>query len=266
MKGEGFLALFMEPSGMFTPILAFLGLQSDQCLLLTLSHFDKSEFYESVQGICIVTIQTQSNPRPLTSNRILSMQPLSFQGNLTSFETVARRKDPMRKIAEAIGLAAIIFQLWITRDALYGPNPLPATIPTHFGLDGQPNGWGSSSMLFLLPVISLGTYLLMTVVGLFPVKMNLPVKITEENRPRLQAIARTMVAWIKVEMVSLFAWIQWSIIQAARSPERGFAALPVPAAVGVILATVLCFIVAMQRAAPARPNAQFKGPGFGGSE
>ena len=38
---------------------------------------------------------------------------------------------------------------------------LPDTIPIHFDIHGEANGWGSKWTIFLLPAISLGTYLLL---------------------------------------------------------------------------------------------------------
>jgi uncharacterized membrane protein len=172
----------------------------------------------------------------------------------------------MRKIAEVISLIAVAFQFWITYDALYGSNRLPPVIPVHFGIDGQPNRSGSPAGLFLLPAITLASYLLMTVAALFPVKMNLPITITDENLPRLQALSRSMLAWIKVEMVSLFVWIQWAFIQAARRPQHGFFIIPVPLIMAVALATVACFILAIMRAGRARPEPHFQGPDSRGTE
>jgi len=37
---------------------------------------------------------------------------------------------------------------------------LPDRIAIHFGFDGTPNGWGSKWMIFLLPAVNIGAYLL----------------------------------------------------------------------------------------------------------
>ena len=47
----------------------------------------------------------------------------------------------MRKTLEAVGLGALAVLFWDTYRALYGPDPLPDRIPTHFDIAGQPNGW-----------------------------------------------------------------------------------------------------------------------------
>lgn len=160
----------------------------------------------------------------------------------------------MRRSLEAIGLCALAWMAAITAQALYGPNRLPARIPTHFNLAGQPNGWSSPAMLLMLPGIAFAVYLLMSLVARWPQAFNYPVRVTPVNRARLEALALGMIAWLKVELACLFAWIQWASIHAARDPHRGFPAAAMPAALVAIFATIGWHITAMLRAAPARPR------------
>jgi len=39
-------------------------------------------------------------------------------------------------------------------------NALPATIPIHFGIDGEPNGWAGKWGIFIIPVMAVFIYLL----------------------------------------------------------------------------------------------------------
>ena len=122
----------------------------------------------------------------------------------------------MRKTFEAIALGALVFLFWISYQALYGSAQLPKRIPTHFNLAGQPDGWGSSSSLMLLPVAAAGLYLLLTLGALLPVSFKAPIRMTEENRSCLEALSHQMLAWLKMCLVCLFAWIQWSILDGVR--------------------------------------------------
>jgi uncharacterized membrane protein len=157
----------------------------------------------------------------------------------------------MRKNLEATGLAALALLVWITYSALYGSNPLPGRIPTHFDLAGNPNGWGSPTTLLLLPAVAATMYLAMTILVRFPSAFSYPVTVTAENRPRLQKLTISMVAWLKVELVCLFAWIQWSIVAAARHGHSGLSLALIPVSILVILGTVVWFIVALLRAGQA---------------
>jgi len=154
----------------------------------------------------------------------------------------------MRKTLEAICLVAMAALFWVTFCAVYGHDALPDRIPTHFDLAGKPNGWGSPSSLLLLPVLALVLYLGMTLVSRFPSTFNYPVRVTAENRPRLQALSLEMIAWLKVELVCLFTWIQWSIVESVRQGQGGLPVLVVPGSLVVVLGTVVWHIVAMNRA------------------
>jgi uncharacterized membrane protein len=161
-------------------------------------------------------------------------------------------ENSMRKSLEAISLAALAFIFWITWQALYGAEQLPARIAVHFDMAGNPNGWDSPSSLPELPIVAVAIYLLMTLVARFPSAFKYPVEVTEENRPRLEALNLDLIAWMKMEMVCLFAWIQWVIIEMARRGrgDPSFLALLLVFLVA-LFGTIIWFTMAMRRAAQA---------------
>ena len=145
----------------------------------------------------------------------------------------------MRKTLEVVGLGLLASLYWITYAALNGPEKLPDRIPTHFDISGQPNGWGSSELLWLLPMIGTCLYLLMTALGAMRFRrVNLPVTVTEHNLPFIQEKTGLMVTWIKVEVLCLFLYIQWSIIRAVRIGTLQLSPLMIPVFLAVIFATV----------------------------
>ncbi len=160
----------------------------------------------------------------------------------------------MRKSLEAISLGALAVMVWITWQALHGAEQLPARIAIHFDAAGNPNGWGEHSMLPLLPAVAVALYLLMTTAARFPSAFNYPVRVTAENRPCLQALALDMIAWIKMEMVCLFAWIQWSTIEVARRGHGGLSPALLPVSLVAVFGTIGWFIAAMRRAARAKSD------------
>lgn len=155
----------------------------------------------------------------------------------------------MRRTLEAVSLAGLAVLFWVTYHALHGPDRLPARIPTHFDIAGNPNGWGSPSSLLLLPVVALALYLGMTVVSQFPSAFNYPMRVTAENRPRLEALTLRMIAWLKTEMICLFAWIQWAIVASARQGRMSISLAEIPLFILAVFATIGWHIVATFRAA-----------------
>jgi uncharacterized membrane protein len=154
----------------------------------------------------------------------------------------------MRKLLEAVSLFALLTMGWTTWQAFHGRVPLPKKIPTHFDAAGQPNGWGSPTMLLLLPCVAVLLYLTITLVSQFPSALNYPVRVTAQNRERLQQIALGMMAWIKAELCCLFAAIQYATIEAARRRQNGLPPALMPLALLVVFGTIGAHILAMRRA------------------
>lgn len=170
---------------------------------------------------------------------------------MQDFDTVAAEKVPMRKSLEAISMMVLVWTGWITWQALHGAEQLPARIAIHFDVAGNPNGWGKPSMLPLFPAVAVANYLLLSLAMRFPSTFNYPVAVTAENRPRLEALALDMIAWLKMEIVCLFAWIQWTIIEMARRGRGDLSSALLAVSIGAIFATIAWFFMAMRRAGRA---------------
>lgn len=154
----------------------------------------------------------------------------------------------MRRILEAFGLAAMAWLVYLAVGAFYGPARLPARIPTHFGVNGRPDAWGPATSLLILPGVAIALYLLMTIVARHPSAFNFPVRVTPMNRPRLEALAVDMIAWLKAELAWLFAGLEWFALRAARHPGTGTSGAPMPVALVCIFATIAWYVAAMFRA------------------
>jgi uncharacterized membrane protein len=158
----------------------------------------------------------------------------------------------------SITLAALAAVWAVTARAIYGAPPLPARIPTHFDAAGNINGWGDVQSLWLLPIVATCVTVLLTVISFFPQTFNYPVSVTPENRPRLEAITLSMLAWLEAELACQFLWIQWVTIRSARSGRSELSPLLIVLAIALIFVTVAAHIVATVRA--ARSNAQAETP------
>jgi hypothetical protein len=160
---------------------------------------------------------------------------------------------PMRKSAEILGLFGLGLLMWQTWSALWGPDRLPERVPTHFDAAGNANAWGSPWGMILLPVIAFGVYLLMSVVARFPQSFNYPVRKTPENLPRLQDVTLNMLAWVKAQIACLFAVLQWTFVQSARSGDGRLFPKIVPVFLVLIFGTVGAHMIALVRAGRSRP-------------
>ena len=155
----------------------------------------------------------------------------------------------MRRILENLSILALLALVAITVTALYGANPVPARIPMHFDVTGHPNGWGPSRSLWGLVFGGLVMYAVLTLVSRYPSAFNYPVAVTEENRPRLQALALELLSWMKLEVLSLFAVIQYFIVSGARNGSLPLPATFLPVTLGAVFGTIAVYFFRFRRAA-----------------
>lgn len=105
----------------------------------------------------------------------------------------------------------LIFAMLIYAFVIYAQ--LPDTIPTHYNVHGEADGWGSRASIFLLPIITILIFIPMYFLSRVPHVFNYTIKITEENAPRIYPIARLMMATFNFSMVLLFAFLEWETVQ-----------------------------------------------------
>lgn len=119
-------------------------------------------------------------------------------------------RTPLENMLEELAACCLIGLIVV---AIWGWLILPAIVPTHFNISGQPDAYSSKSALLILPVILLLAYGLLTLVERFPHTYNYPIAITAENAPRQYRLARMLLVWLKLEILAVGIILQWSIIQ-----------------------------------------------------
>jgi uncharacterized membrane protein len=131
---------------------------------------------------------------------------------------VALQRIPLENLLD-FGVVASLVYVWGLLFIEW--NVLPDKIPTHFGALGNPDGWGSKSTLFMLPCISTALSILLSVVSYFPNLANFPWPITEANAVAQYRNIRSMLAWLKLEIVWIFVYLEWGTIQVAQRNKEG---------------------------------------------
>lgn len=94
---------------------------------------------------------------------------------------------------------------------------LPNTIPTHFNLKCEADGFGSKTNLWALPILSLVTFyaLWLLTIRMKPWNYNYPIKVTEKNAPPLYALSISMMVWINLGTALLFLTVSlYSMVSA----------------------------------------------------
>jgi len=149
----------------------------------------------------------------------------------------------LREACSIVALVAIVAGVWLAWPQL------PERIPTHFLAAGAPDGYGPKAAIWFLPAISIFLYLLLTVVTRFPRSFNYPVKVTDENRPRLEPLALGLLGWVKAEVLFILAWITLGTIRVALGKAAGLGPAFLFVSLGVVAVTIGWYMRGMFRAA-----------------
>jgi uncharacterized membrane protein len=145
----------------------------------------------------------------------------------------------MRSRIFEIVAVGIVAMAWIL--AVKAIPTLPPRIPTHFGLSGAPDGYGTASSLWFFPAFVTGMYLLLTAVRFLPSRLwNYPVAITERNREGVYALGHEMLPAIKFCTMLVLLAVEWGIVDAAArgSLSTSFSVtifVPVALLIGLVL-------------------------------
>ncbi len=118
--------------------------------------------------------------------------------------------SPLEIVANVVSLMGMILIVVVIYK--YWPQ-LPDLVPSHFGLNGQPDAWTSKNSLPFFALIPLALYILLTVIGRKPHLCNYSVRLTKDNAVRLYAISVKFLAILKMILSWLFVYIFYAIAQ-----------------------------------------------------
>ena len=119
---------------------------------------------------------------------------------------------------------------------------LPETIPTHFDMNGQPDGYGKKTTLIILPILSALLFVVLFTANKYPHTMNFPVKITEKNAAFQYENATRMIRIIMFFIVAIFYSIIYKSIQIANGKAFGLGAWFIPIFLIVLFGTIAYYL------------------------
>lgn len=73
---------------------------------------------------------------------------------------------------------------------------LPDSVPTHFGVTGEPDAWGPPSSVFPLLAILAALVGGMTWLSFHPRYFNFPVELTEDTAQPMYRLGEQMIVWV----------------------------------------------------------------------
>ncbi len=126
--------------------------------------------------------------------------------------------DLIDKIIEGIGILGILLLIGLPI-IYYGD--LPDTIPRHFGLNGEPDGFSGKGIIWTLPILGSIMYIGMVILNKHPHIFNYPKKITEENAERLYRITTKLIRFLNTAIVCIFSYMTYATIRTALGKQGG---------------------------------------------
>lgn len=113
----------------------------------------------------------------------------------------------------AYRIAVVFLILANTAFVLYQLPLLPEIIPTHFGANGQIDGWGSKYTILIPIGIQLLVNLLLEFLSRHPEMHNYMSKVTDENREKLYSASSGLLLKMNVAIGIIFITISYSIVK-----------------------------------------------------
>ena len=143
------------------------------------------------------------------------------------------------KIVEVLG-GLIVLASWLI--AIESYPTLPEVIPIHFDASGTPDGFGSKGNIFGLPIVSTVIFTALTLLGRVPHLFNYLTEITPQNARNQYAIATSMIRYLKLSIVIVFAVIVYFAVQNAKGETDGLGTWLLPTVLALIFLPIVHFL------------------------
>jgi len=152
------------------------------------------------------------------------------------------RRSVLDWILEGLSLATL---LAIVGVVAINWDKLPARIPRHFGISGQPDRWGGKSGMLNLPVIAFGLYAMLTLASRYQGLINVPMAI-DRNAPEVRRLLLRMSLTLKLTMLMVFGYLTWSTVNVALGLATGLGRQFLGISLGLIFVPVIGFLYALR--------------------
>ncbi len=142
---------------------------------------------------------------------------------------------------EATAILGVLFGIILILQAW---SSLPATIPIHFDAVGNPDGYGSKGMIWLLPAISVVMIPAMLFLRRFPWLSNVPIEITEENALHQYSLINRLLSLLACFVSLLFLTLVYDTISIAGGGSSLLGWIFMPIFLGSITVPIIWYFIA----------------------
>lgn len=118
----------------------------------------------------------------------------SLYGKKTTFSKITN----LISLLSVVGIVLYIVITW---------KNIPDMIPGHYNIVGEIDKYSSKNSIWILIVVQILLFTMMSVLERFPNIWNTGVKITEENRERVYTNLRNMQTYLKMMIMIYFSYM-----------------------------------------------------------
>ena len=128
-------------------------------------------------------------------------------------ESLYGKKTAFSKITNLISLLSVV---GIVLYVIITWKNIPDMIPGHYNIAGEIDKYSSKNSIWILIVVQILLFTMMSVLERFPNIWNTGVKITEENRERVYTNLRNMQTYLKMMIMIYFSYMTLQSIAGER--------------------------------------------------
>ncbi|WP_054950689.1 DUF1648 domain-containing protein [Numidum massiliense] len=150
---------------------------------------------------------------------------------------------PQTPLEKTLNIISLIFFLAILVYLIARWSAIPDKIPTHFNFKGEADRWGNKGSIWLLPIVGVFPWVIMTFFEKVPHMLNFPTKITEENAERQYKNCRLMINVLKNEILLLFVYLIYTTERVACGHRETIGTWTIPIILIVTLGSLAFFTV-----------------------
>lgn len=143
------------------------------------------------------------------------------------------------KLIEAVSVIILLIIFFLPQ---YYYNDLPAKIPIHFNISGQPDNYAGKVLIWLLPFLSLFFYLGFTILKRMPHILNYPGHRTLNKNKEQYKIAVRILRYLLLVVLASFLYLVYGTINVALKQWEGIGSMPVIIIVLLILLILTVFV------------------------
>lgn len=120
---------------------------------------------------------------------------------------------------------------------------LPDTIPSHFNIKGEVDGYSNKSMLWLLPAFGVVLFFGLYIMNKFPHLHNYMVNITEENALKNYRFSTRIVRFANLFVMFIFGVIAYSIVETSKGHINTIDSWFLPLVIGISIALPIIIFI-----------------------